>query len=765
MSFPAALPPAAAPPTAPQYPGLMEMPPEMGMPGGMGMGQPSIGLGTGMEVIPPPAPQVPMDPGNQQILDAEFDVLVSEAESTIAPKPPPWYVPLPKPTRAQIISEANEQKEIHSRRVLRQAAMDLRLGMEITAIFNSDKLWVELKEIEPQPSPILRIIHDAIVNFVATQTLQHASLAHGLVNREEVSAIEDHLDDSHRDWRDSHFREGQGSLLRTLTTDALGGMVAIYHAPDPSNERSGQRRYRVDPKVVFPVFGRDGLDAVYVVYEATYHDVMRDYGDGVNPQTGKPNPATKAIQTIAGMGRKKDTTRIDTETTFELIAYYDRERGMILWRGEVIKEWEHKLWTCPWHIGVPNWRQRGGSKQQGGFTTIGGNRPGPSIEVNGISTPYELGVSSGGNREQDLARTYEPFLTPMVAVVDKIEKAQTRLMYGLDRALDNPLVWKRASSNSEPGTPEIQNYRRGVTEIEEDEEVDTLPMNPMGDVFMPWLELFKIELQAAIPVPILQGQSIGTQASGNAIDVLTELGYAHFAPVPEFMQQLLTEVDHRDLTYIKDWNKTYRQGGKTGVMVPSRYQNDYGKDPIRLTAEMLERSGCYVECTLRRFSLSGAAAHATAAAIMDQQMHVGTRRFWGQQFGLPNAHRLEDDRMVQDMEDTPGFVEAKAIEYLKAQMDRAAAMEDDESLLLIQTRARRVASKQALHDMQIAKMLGMLAPQPTPMTGDLPGSETRNGNPLPYMSAPQNARETGTEGGAPAAEGGPLPVPGTTPTG
>jgi hypothetical protein len=748
MSFPAALPPTAGPATAPQYPGLMELPPEMPMP--MPMAQPS-------------APQVPMDPSSQ-IIDAEFEVLVSEAESSIAPKPPPWFVALPKPTKEQICSEAHEQRELHSRRILRQAYMQLRLGMELTAIFHSDKLWVEIKEIEPQPSPILRIIHDAIVNFVATQTVQHSSLAHGLVNREERSGIEDHLDDSHRDWRDSHFREGGGSLLRTLTTDALSGMVAVYHAPDPSNERSGQRRYRVDPKVVFPVFGRDGLDAVYVVYDANYHEVMRDYGDGVNPQTDKPNPVTKKIQDIAAMGRKGDTTRVDTETSYELIAYYDRKRGAVLWRGEILKEWDHNLWVCPWHIGVPNWRQQGGSKNQGGFT-VGGNRPGPLIEANGVSTPYDMGVSTGGNREADLVRLYEPFLTPWIAVVDKFEKVQTRLTYGVDRALDNPLVWKRAASNSEVGTPEIQNFRRGVTEIEEDEEVDTLPVNPMSDVFMPWLELFKVELQAAIPVPILQGQSIGTQASGNAIDVLTELGYAHFAPVPEFIQQLLGEIDHRDLIYIRDWNKTYRQGGKTGVAVPSRYQNGYGADPIRLTAEMLERAGCYVECTLRRFSLSGAAAHATAAAIMDQQMHLGTRRFWGQTFGLPNAHRLEDDRMIQDMEDTPGFVEAKAIVYLKQQMDRASAMQDDDSLLTIMTTAKRVASKQSLHDMQIAKMLGMLAPQPTPMEGDLPGSETRNGNPLPYMSAPENARETGTEGGAPAAAAGPLPVPGTTPGG
>ncbi len=223
---------------------------------------------------------------------------------------------------------------------------------------------------------------------------------------------------------------------------------------------------------------------------------------------------------------------------------------------------------------------------------------------------------------------------------------------------------------------------------------------------------------------------------------------------------LLGEVDHRDLVYIRDWNKSYRKNGQVGVAVPSRYQNNYGADPIRLTAEMLDRAGCYCEVTLRRFSLSGAAAHATAAAIMDQQMHLGTRRFWGQTMGLPNAHRLEDDRMVQDMEDTPGYIESKAIEHFVDEMDRAAALKDEKSLHRIQVRAKRVAWKQTAHDMQIAKMIGMLAPQPEPLAGEVPGNETRNGNPLPYMGAPQTGREVGTEGGAPSAQAQ-LPIPGT----
>jgi hypothetical protein len=681
------------------------------------------------------------------IIDADYQLLVSAEEANVGPQPPPWYVPLPKPDAKEIITEANQQKDLHSYRVMAAAWMELRLGMEISAIFGSDEMWVTMKEIEPQASPLLRIMHDAIVNFVATQTVQYTSLARGLVNREERAAIEDHLDDSHRDWKERHFREGQGLLLRTLTADALSGMVAIYHAPDPSNQRSGQRLYRVDPKVVFPVFGRDGLECVYVVYDATYPEVMKDYSDG------DKGPATAAIKRVARKGNGSGNTRIDTETTHELIGYWDRERAIVTWRGETIREWTHQLWVCPWHIAVPNWRQRGGTKASGGYA-VGGDRSGPLISDDGVSRPYN-GISPTGTRQADLVRMYEPFLTPWLPVADKVEKAQTRTAYGVDRALSQPTVHKRSSANSSSGGPELQNYRDGMTEIEEDEELDVLPMNPMNDSFEPWMRLFEMEVQMAIPVPILQGQTIGTQASGNAIDVINEMGYTHFAPVPEFMQMLLGEIGHRDLTYIKEWNPTY---GEDGLAVPRRSQGRYGADPTRLTAEMLERADCYIECTMSRFSLAGAAAAATAAAVLDQQLHIGTRPLWIQRFGLAsNAQQLDDDRRQQDLEDTPGFVEASAVEYLYDEMERAAALDDEKSLRRMAARSKRVTAKQTMHDLALAKMSGMLPPQPEPLPGELPGAGEGN-NPMPYLSAPQVGRETGTEGGAPTQA--PMPLPG-----
>lgn len=232
-------------PYAPPVPMNPQMPAVPSMPGMMPMGPQAMGG------LPPSDPTMQMpgayDPYMQtlppsNVIDADYRLLVAREEAAIGPEPPPWYVPLPKPTPKQIMDEANEQKQYHAQRVMAQAQMDLRLGMEICAIFDADQMWVKLKEIEPQPSPFLRILFDAIVNFIANQTVTFTSRARGIVNREERNAIEDHLDDSFCDWRDTHFAEGQGSLLRTLTADALGGMVAVYHAPDPGNERSGQRQ-------------------------------------------------------------------------------------------------------------------------------------------------------------------------------------------------------------------------------------------------------------------------------------------------------------------------------------------------------------------------------------------------------------------------------------------------------------------------------------------------------------------------------------------
>lgn len=721
-------------------------------------------MGAPPPMAPPMAP--PMNgpvgaPG--AILDADYRLLVADAERNAGPTPPPWYIPTSAPKADDVMAEAQTQQQAHAQRVLRQAWMELRLGMEITSIFANDELYVSLQEIEPQPSQLLRLMHDAIINFVASQTIQYASLAQGIVNREERTAIEGHLADVLRDAKECAFREGQGSFIRTLTADALNGMAAIYHAPDPSNQRVGQRIYRVDPKVVFPIFGRDGLDRVYTLYDAAYPEVLRDFGDGVD-ERGHPNPATSAIQKIARKGGGRGKRDFDMETRHEVTGYWDREYGLVLWKGEVIREWRHKLWVCPWHIGVPNWRQQAGAKSRGGFA-VGGDRPGPLIDVDGVSTPYEGVNWAAGNRQLDLARMYEPFLTPWNATADKIEKTLTRTGYALDRALDNPLYWKRSSANSEPGTPEIQNFRRGVTEGQEDEELDILPMNPLGDSFAPWLSMLQIEMQASIPSPILQGQNIGTQASGNALDVIAEMGYAHFAPVVEFMPMLFQEVGHRTLIYKRDFAPAYDPDNPVSSRQGfTAYGNNAqgSRQAVKLTKEMLQRSGCYVECTMSRFSLAGMTAAATTAATIDQQLHLGTRRYWIERFGMStNPQQLEDDRRDQDMEDAPGYVEALQVEHLYDQMVEAAELDDDESLGKLKSRAKRVAAKQYIHDVQIAKMAGIMAGQPEPMAGELPGDAgvEGSGNPMPYLSAPEVGRETGTEGGAPT-QAAPPPIPG-----
>lgn len=726
------------PPTPMQPPGAMmplgaQTPLPAGLPFGAG----------------PPSPPAPFGGPPSRIIDAEFRVLVDAATTALAPEPPPWHVPLGKPDPDLITAEATRQRDAHAQRVLTQAWMDMMLGMEIGAIFPADEPFVELKEIEPQNSQLLRIMHDAIVNFVAAQTITFSSLATGLVMKEERAAVEAKLADSIEEWANQHYREGQGDLIRTLTADALSGMVAVYHAPDPGDRRTGQRRYRVDPKVVFPVFGRDGLDRVYTVYDATYPEVLRDFGDGFDRQTNRPNPATRKIQQIARKGMGSGNARPDTEACHELIGYWDREYGVALWRGEVIREWHHQLWVCPWHVAVPNWRNNAGLKSHSPYLwTPGDTAP---TDANGVRV-------GGSTRERDLARMHEPFLLPWVAVKDKFEKLLTRYMYAADRSLAEPLYWKRSSANSAIGAPEVKNWRDGVTEMEEDEEVDYLPRAPMTESFAPLWEMLQIEIQTAVPVPILQGQSIGTQASGNAIDAINDMGYAHFSPVVGFMPRMLGDMAHRELVYTRDYAPAYDPSdplsGGFAVPTPTSYQ-------VKLTREMLQRAGCYVKCEMSRFSLSGAAAQATTAAILDQQLHIGDRQLWIKKFGMsPRPLELEESRMVQDLEDSPGFVESRAIEYLVDQANQAAEMGDDESLLRLSVRGKRVAAKQTMHDMSVAKVAGMLPTQPEPMAGELPGGVGEpGGNPMPYLSAPEVGRSTGTEGGAPQTAAQP-PLPG-----
>jgi hypothetical protein len=225
------------------------------------------------------------------------------------------------------------------------------------------------------------------------------------------------------------------------------------------------------------------------------------------------------------------------------------------------------------------------------------------------------------------------------------------------------------------------------------------------------------------------------------------------------MPQVFAETGHRELYYHQHFAPAYDPADPTdgGFAIPTAAS--YTRGPAKLTREMLERAGCYVHCDMARFSLTGAVPAITAAAQLKVQLGLGDDDWYIRRLGMsPNPRDLIESRRVQDMEMAPGYVEAAMIEYLYEQMEKAAEMGDDESLRRLMIMAKRVAYKQTAHDMQIAKMIGLMPPQPEPMAGELPGNAgTPGGNPMPYMSAPQVARSTGTEGGAPSAA---PPIPG-----
>ncbi len=73
-------------------------------------------------------------------------------------------------------------------------------------------------------------------------------------------------------------------------------------------------------------------------------------------------------------------------------------------------------------------------------------------------------------------------------------------------------------------------------------------------------------------------------------------------------QKALARLGHKALGIQRDWQPTMPSpdGIGEGFPVARRSPDQYGRyQPFKLTREMLERSGCYVECRMTKFSLAG----------------------------------------------------------------------------------------------------------------------------------------------------------------
>lgn len=679
-------------------------------------------------VSPPPGE---LDP---DVIDADFRELVRAAEEALIPPPPYWYKEeRSAPDLGEITSLAHAERSDHALRVLQSAMFESRVGLEFSSVFDRDIDWVKVGEIEQWVSPILRNEHDALVAFIESQVLMPKARRRSLVDAEESATKEDYFLDIIDDWAASHMRSGNGTLLSSLAYDAaVHAMWAIYLGPDPGNERTGLRYRRVDPKIVYPVFEGDrGLGQVFCVYDAEVKDMLAWHGDGDG----------KVSRQIKAMGSVRQGSAYDMHACHEVIEWYGRTWAVVIYGGKVIKKWRHRFWRPPWLVIPFCWRRQTSSVSLG--NGIGGGLWGEPL------APNDEGILTiASNRQKDLARVYEPFLAPRLPLHDATEKIVSRLLTAVRRAQNSPLVWTQPIQQSKQPAPEIQNWEGGLTIIPEGntggQALDTLPTVPVNEAMEPMLQFLTTAYQSSIPLPLLQGGALGAQASGSAIDVLMQTGIDKWVPVVKGINGGFTEFAHQCLLWVRDFGATMGPEVAGYLDVPRRNPDSYGlANSRRLTPEMLKRTDCYLDVTLARFHVAGMLAAANTIATIRNTGVMSKREAIELLAYTNNPERSLVMRREEELEETPGVLEAMTIEHLYEQLYAAYVAEDWESVRRIMIRGRRVAQMQQLADQQLAMMGAAAAPSPPAAAG----GEAAMGAGVPSLPTDALGNAVGVEGG------------------
>jgi hypothetical protein len=698
---------------------------------------------------------MPFQEIDDNVIEADFKDLIKAKEKDFIPEPPYWYKPeRSAPDIGEITGLAQAERSDHALRVTQAALFEMRLGLETSAVFERDVDLVKINEIEQWQSPLLRNEHDALLAFIESQTLQPKSRRRSLADAEESATKEDYVLECWDDWSRVSLISGDGSLMSALAYDAtVHGMWAVYLCPDPGNYRTGQRYRRVDPKTVFPVFEGDrGLGHVYQVFDAQAKDMLAWYGDGGGPLTKR----------IRDMARTGSEDRVDLTMAHEAICWWGRTWAIVSWGGKIIRKWRHNMHRPPWVI-LPFAWSRMGSSQTITPSMAGGLWGEPMA-------PNDQGnLSIASTRQRDLAKMYAPFLITRLPLQDAMEKIASRLMTAVRVARNPPMVWQRPIQYGNKPMPETQPWEGGVTEVPElmgaGRPLEALPTLPVAEAMEPLMQFITTAMQASIPMPLLQGASLAAQSSGSAIDVLMQAGYDKWIPVLKGIQLGSTEVSHTMLLNIKEWGRTMGPDANGSIDVPRRMMDPYGLESFyKLTPEMLDRTDCYIDVTLARFNLQGMLQAATTIATIRNQVGVMSKREAIELLAYTNnVERSIQERRDEELDETPGVLEAMTLEHLYEALYVAYVKKDMESVRRIAIRGRRVAARQKLADMQLAAMGGGgdfgaagippggdVSPDGTPIP---PGGDAQSagaGAATPMLSPGDLGNGVGNEGGAPS---------------
>lgn len=171
---------------------------------------------------------------------------------------PAWPAGVPKPPRpkvAEVLEQAEREREDHAGRLEQAREAHLRLNGHLIGYFPRHKKLIASGEMDLAPLTDLRDETDLANTSIAQMTVCYEDPYRNILHKEEAKAKEDACHFQLECTRRAHARMFGGSFDVAITDDfQKNGMAVVFTGVSPDNQETGIDTRLVDPNTVFPIF-------------------------------------------------------------------------------------------------------------------------------------------------------------------------------------------------------------------------------------------------------------------------------------------------------------------------------------------------------------------------------------------------------------------------------------------------------------------------------------------------------------------------------
>ena len=671
---------------------------------------------------------------------------------SVGPKLPPDYQEAPRPKEKEVLADVEALLEEHADRLLQTEAMyralaarrdDLDIGH-----FEGDEEDIENGEIEVFPLNTLRDEHEFNTGVISQMEpyIEHTSRER--IDAEEVLAIEDACYYALECFGRQYSRLNGSSLRRALPSvlQYTGALVSLLTV-DPDDDKCGARYSLIDPMTAFPIWeGARGLSDMVRVYEESAGVIIGTWAD----------PAGKIERAVSKLLKRHNAGhRAARNELLEVKEYWNRDWVTVLVEDEEILTRRHGMARVPFVVTL------GAFEVPRGVTT--GNRAFWDSESS------EPGWHRRADISPDIAAQWRPWAYRHLPAHAIHEAVAGRTLTEFARSMFRPMIYEFDPLSRNQDTAELSQYARAINRIPLGNKLSVLPTAPDAPTVAMLDGFLQNNAQQGLWSQIRSG-AIPPQTPSAALGTMFDLGGADRSALTDAVALHLRDVLEFYLELVRDWGPVMGARGDRGALTIPARDPGYSTPFHRLTPDMIERAGCYLNVSLFHWRPDPAMAQYLATMLSSGMSSPETaiRKSRYVPDPLRELQRIEDAMLRQE----PVIATQLKIKQLEREIEMALAEGDVESADAALTAAMQLewqAEQQILAGAAPPKpgtgggMVGSALGAGVPAPGGMPGPGTL-GAPITQqgLSMPELGIGTGRVGGRPMGTTQPRqPIAGT----